>query len=277
MPAEILLKDLLEAGCHFGHQSRRWHPKMKPYLFGVRDGVHIFDLAKTKEKLQEAVEFVHKTAANGGTIVFVGCKRQAAAIVKEEAVRAGMPFANQRWLGGTITNWEQIKRMLNRLKEYKEKQESGEFSKYTKKENLLISREVARLEKTIGGLTALKNLPDALLVVDVKNEAVAVAEAVKRHIPVVAIVDSNSNPEIVDFPIPANDDAVGSITFVMGKLTDAIKEGREAWEKKNKKAAEEAARAKEPQSEAAKEPVKKVAKKLVKKIQEKPKKKISKK
>jgi len=239
MADEIILKDLLEAGCHFGHQSRRWHPKMKPYIFGVREGVHIFDLAKTREKLVEAVEFVRKVASEGGVIVFVGTKRQAAAVIKEESAKAGMPWVAGRWLGGTLTNWEQIKRMIDRLQELKKKKAEGEFEKkYTKKENLLIDREVIRLEKAVGGLVSMTEIPEALLVVDIRTETVAVAEANKVKIPVVAVIDSNSNPDLVEYPIPGNDDAVGSVKFIVGKLAEAIKDGREMWQKKQQSEAE---------------------------------------
>lgn len=261
---EITLQQLLEAGCHFGHQSRRWHPKMSPFLYGAKDGVHIFDLAKTKEKLDQAINFVHQLAAEGKVIVFVGCKRQAGAVIKEEAKKAGMPYVSNRWIGGTMTNWEQIKKRLNKLKTDKEKVASGEYAeKYTKKENLLIARSITKLEKFLGGLSEMKAIPDALLVVDIKAEEVAVAEANRLEIPVVAIVDSNSNPDTVSYPIPANDDAVGSIKFLVGALAEAIKQGREAWERKTQTATSE------PKSEKTAKTTKKVAKKLVKKIKAK--------
>ena len=265
MSTEITLKDLLEAGCHFGHQSRRWHPKMAEYLFGVKDSVHIFDLAKTKTKLEEAVEFARKVASEGGIIIFVGCKRQAAAVIKEEAKNAGMPYVNSRWLGGTMTNWDQIKRRLDKMKTDKEKLASGEYAeKYTKKENLLIGREVIKLEKFLGGLATLKGIPDALVVVDIKAEEVAVKEAIKLGIPVIAIVDSNSNPETVSYPVPANDDSVGSIKYLISIIASAIKDGKDAWERKNQTVANETNKTTE-----VKKSVSKVAKKLVKKIKAK--------
>jgi len=235
MATKISLKDLLEAGAHFGHQAARWNPKMKPYLYTVRDGVHVFDLAKTKEGLEEAAAFVKTTAAKGGKIVFVGTKRQAAAIVMEEAKKAGVPFVCQRWLGGTITNWEQIKKSIDKLTEMSEKREKGEYKKYTKKEQLLLDREIARLEKFFGGLVGLKELPEAIFVVDTKREETAVKEANQKGIKVVAIVDSNSDPDLVDYVIPANDDAVGAVKLVVGAIAEAAKEGREKFAKKRAK------------------------------------------
>lgn len=237
--AKISLKDLLEAGCHFGHQAQRWHPKMKDYLFGVRDGIHIFDLAKTKEYLDETVDYVEKLTKEGGTIVFIGTKRQAEAVIQEEARKAGMPFVSERWMGGIITNWEQIKKSIERLLEMKEKREKGEYKKYTKREQLLLDREIAKLEKFFGGLVDLKNLPEAIFVVDIKKEIAAVREANKKGIPIVAIVDSNSDPNLVDYVIPANDDAVGSIKLIVSAIAEAAKKGKETWEKKEKKKTKE--------------------------------------
>lgn len=235
--AKVSLKALLEAGAHFGHQAARWNPKMKPYLYTARDKIHIFDLAKTKEGLEKAAAFVKTTAAKGEKIVFVGTKRQAKAIVKEEAKKANMPWVSERWLGGTITNWEQIKKNINKLIEMREKRKEGEYKKYTKKEQILIGREIARLERFFGGLVGLKDLPAAIFVVDIKKEETAIREANRKGIPVVAIVDSNSNPDLVDYVIPANDDAVGSIKLIVGAIAEAAKKGREAFEKKAKKSA----------------------------------------
>ncbi len=228
---EISLKDLLEAGCHFGHQSRRWHPKMQPYLYGAREGVHIFDLVKTKEGLEAAATFARDTAAKGGKIVFVGSKRQAKDIIIEEAKGAGMPYVAERWLGGIMTNWEQIKKSVDKLKDLKTKKAIGEFKKYTKKENLLIDREIVKLERFVGGLVDLTQLPEALFIVDIKKEAAAVAEALQKEIPTIAIVDSNCDPTPIDFVIPANDDATGSIKFIVQTIAQAIKEGKEKWSK----------------------------------------------
>jgi small subunit ribosomal protein S2 len=235
MATKISLKDLLEAGAHFGHQARRWHPKMEPYLFGVRDGIHIFDLAKTKEGLEEAMAFVKKITSEGGLVIFVGTKRQAQAIIKEEAKKASMPFVDNRWLGGTLTNWEQIKKRIEKLVEMKTNREKGEYKKYTKKEQLLIDREIEKLEKKLGGLVSLEGMPAALFVVDTKKEESAVKEANKKGIPVVAIVDSNSNPDLIDYVIAANDDAVGTIKLIVSLIGEAAKKGREAFAKKVKK------------------------------------------
>jgi len=233
--SKISLKDLLEAGCHFGHQARRWHPKMKPYLYAVRDGIHIFDLAKTKEGLDEACEYLRKLTVAGKTVVFVGTKRQAKAIIKEEAKKAGTPFVAERWLGGVITNWDQLKKSIRKLTEMKEKKEKGEYKKYTKKEQILIDREIARLEKLFGGLESLEELPEAIFVVDTKKEEAAVREANQKGIAVVAIVDSNSNPDLIDYIIPANDDAVGSIKIIVEAVAAAVQKGKEAAKKKGKK------------------------------------------
>lgn len=231
---KIELKDLLDAGCHFGHQSQRWNPKMDAYLYGVRDGVHIFDLAKTKEGLEKAADFVKNLVASGGQIIFVGTKRQAQAIIKEEALRVGMPFVAERWLGGLLTNFEVIKKSIDKLEDLKAQKASGELKKYTKKENILIDREIARLERFFGGLVDLEELPAALFVVDVKKEQSALREAVRKEIPVVAVVDSNTDPDLVDWVIPANDDAIGSIKLIVSVMSQAVLAGKKEKEKKNK-------------------------------------------
>lgn len=223
---KISLKDLLEAGCHFGHQARRWNPKMEPYIYLKREGVHIFDLGITAEKLKEAMEYVRDLVAQGKTIVFVGTKRQAAPIVKEEAEKCGTPYVSVRWLGGTMTNWEQIKKSLDRLKDLEEKKEEGEFKKYTKKENVLIDREIEKLERFFGGLRALKDIPEAIFVVDVKKEIAVIKEAKRKEVTVVGMVDTNADPDIVDYMIPANDDAVSSIKLVVAKMAEAVADGK---------------------------------------------------
>ena len=231
--AEISLQELLEAGVHFGHQPQRWCPRMKPYLYGKREGVHIFDLIKTKKMLEEACDFVSKSVAAGKVIIFVGTKRQAAPIIVEEAKRADVPYVSQRWLGGSVTNWEQIKRSIDKLAKMKSEKEAGDYGKFTKKENLLIDREIARLEKFFGGLSALKKNPDILFIVDIKREEAAVKEAKKKEIPIVAIVDSNSDPRPIDYVIPANDDAVRSVKLIVTLIADAVIEGRRISEKKS--------------------------------------------
>jgi small subunit ribosomal protein S2 len=229
---KIGLKDLLDAGCHFGHQAQRWNPKMAPFLYGVRDNVHIFDLVKTKEGLEEAAKFAKELVSKGGKIIFVGTKRQAQAIIKEEALRAKMPFINERWLGGLLTNFDNLKKSIDKLKDLKTKKASGELEKYTKKENILIDREIARLERFFGGLVDLKELPVALFIIDIKKEQAALREAVKKNIPVIAIVDSSGNPDLVDWIIPANDDAVGSVKLIVSFIAEAIIKGQETTEKK---------------------------------------------
>ena len=231
---EISLKDLLEAGAHFGHQSSRWNPKMKPYLYGVKDSVHVFDLAKTKEGLEKACQFVQELTAKGGTIVFVGTKRQAQAIIIEEAKKAGMPYVSQRWLGGTLTNWERIKKSIDKLNEMKEERKKGEYKKYTKREQLLLDRKIGRLEKFFGGLSALKAPPEALFIVDTQKEGLVVKEAKKKKITVVGLVDSNADPDLVDYIIPSNDDAVAAIKLVVAAIAVAAKEGKEIYDKKSK-------------------------------------------
>jgi small subunit ribosomal protein S2 len=233
--SEISLEALLEAGCHFGHQSRRWNPQMEPYLYGVREGVHVFDLVKTKENLEEALDFVKEVTAKGGEVLFVGTKRQAKAVIKEEAKKIGAPFVSERWLGGTITNWGQIKKSIKKLHDLREKKEEGEFEKYTKKENILIDREIARLERFFGGLTNLDSLPEAIFIVDVKKEKAAAREARMRGIKVIGIVDSNADPDLVDSIIPANDDAIASIKLIVEAMAGAVRGGKELFEKKKKK------------------------------------------
>jgi len=231
MATEISLKDLLEAGSHFGHQSKRWNPKMKPYLYGVRDGIHIFDLVKTKEGLDSALAFVHKAAAEGKIIAFVGTKRQAEAIVTEDAKKIGVPYISHRWMGGIITNWEQLKKSIDRLLSLTEKREKGELKKYTKREQLLFDREIMKLERFFGGLKELKQPPDILFIVDVKKEDSAVREAKRKGLPVVGIVDTNSDPDLIDYVIPANDDAIGSIKLIVDAVANAVGEGKAAYEK----------------------------------------------
>lgn len=225
---DITLEELLEAGCHFGHQARRWNPQMAPYIYGEREGIHVFDLAKTREGLLEAAEALGRVASQGGTILFVGTKRQAKDIVREAAVRAGMPHVTTRWLGGTLTNFEQIRRSTDRLLEMKKKREAGEYKEYTKHERLLIDREIDELERKFGGITSLTKLPDMLFILDTHEEKKAVLEANKTGIPIVGVVDTNSDPSLVAYPIPANDDAVKSIALIVEFITKAIEEGKVA-------------------------------------------------
>lgn len=224
--SNISLQQLLEAGCHFGHQTIRWNPKMKRYIFAAREGVHIFDLAKTKEGLEAASAFVKATASQGGKILFLGTKRQAREIVEEVAKKVGMPYVSERWLGGTITNWEQIKKSLDKLGEMKQAREAGEYKDYTKKEQLLLDREIAKLERFLGGLVGMESLPEAIFIVDVKKEIAAALEAQRRGIKVIGMVDTNSDPDLADFVIPVNDDATKSIGLVVERIGEAVEEGK---------------------------------------------------
>ena len=226
------MQDLLEAGVHFGHQVRRWNPKMKPFIFGAREGIHVIDLAQTVDKLEEACQFVKKVAEAGGIIIFVASKKQARAIVGEEAKRAGAKWATERWIGGLLTNWEQTHTNIKKLADLKAKKEAGEFAERTKRENLLIDRKIAKLERFYGGCEGLEKLPDAVFVVDVKKEENACREAKKRGVPVVAICDTNSNLALVDFPIPGNDDATRAIKILTAAVADAYLEGAKIFEKK---------------------------------------------
>ncbi|OGV91807.1 30S ribosomal protein S2 [Microgenomates group bacterium RIFCSPLOWO2_01_FULL_46_13] len=222
----IDLKELLEAGCHFGHQARRWNPKMVSYIYTTRDGVSIFDLAKTAQCLVEAMTYVRDWVKDGKDIVFVGTKRQAQAIVKEEAIKVGAPFISERWLGGLLTNWNEIEKRLNRLRTMRQDREAGLYKKYTKKENVLIDREIAKLDRFLGGIDSLKAAPEALFIIDTHKEIVAVREASQKNIPIVGIVDSNADPYPVTKVIPANDDAVRSIKLIVAKIAEAYADGK---------------------------------------------------
>lgn len=227
------MQELLEAGVHFGHQVRRWNPKMKPFIFTAREGVHVIDLEKTFSKLTEACDFVKKLGEEGKTIIFLGSKKQARAPVAEEAVRCGAKFITERWIGGLLTNWEQTSKNIKKLSELLSKKEAGEFKNRTKKENLLIDREIAKLEKLYGGLRGLEKLPDAIYIVDVRKEENAAREAGKKAIPVVAIADTNVDLSLIDWPIPGNDDAIKAIRIITAAVADSYLEGRKAYERKS--------------------------------------------
>jgi len=211
---------------HFGHKTSRWHPKMAPFIFGARSDVHIIDLEKTQTMMQDALEFLKGVAARGGLVLFVGSKSQAKSIVRKYAEQVGMPYVTERWLGGTLTNFAQIKKSLKRLKTLREQMEKGELRKYTKKERLLLQRELNDLEKKIGGIQNLERLPEAVFVIDIRTEKTAVAEAYDTKTKVVATCDSNVNPSKVDYIIPANDDAVKSIEMICHLAAEAIEEGK---------------------------------------------------
>src|SRR3989344_2687363 len=219
---DVSLQQLLEAGCHFGHQSRRWNPAMADYIYATRDRVHIFDLVKTKKGLDEAAKFAKQLVSEGKQVLFVGTKRQAQEIATAAAKRAGMPYVTERWLGGTLTNFDQISRRIAKLKEQRERRASGELKKYTKKEQLLIDKEIAKLERFLGGLETMLVKPAALFVIDTHRENVAVREAVKMGIPVIGMVDTNGDPKLVNYVIPVNDDALKSIELIVNTMADAI-------------------------------------------------------
>ncbi len=226
MSPVVTMKALLESGVHFGHHTNKWNPKMRPYIFTERNGIHILDLQQTVNLLDEAYEFVRDRIIEGGSILFVGTKRQAQDTIREEAERCGMPYVNERWLGGTITNWTTIQQRTFELERLERMRDSGELDLLTKKENLMIAREIARLEKRLSGVRNMKQLPDILFVVDVMREDTAVHEANLKDIPVVAMVDTNCDPKDVDYIIPSNDDAIRAIKLIVGKIADAVMEAK---------------------------------------------------
>ena len=225
--AVVSMKQLLEAGVHFGHQTRRWNPKMAPYIFTERNGIYIIDLQKTVRKLDEAYSFVRDVAANGGEILFVGTKKQAADSIKEEADRCGMHYVNARWLGGMLTNFKTIQKRIEHLAQLRKMEEDGTFELLPKKEVVKLKLEIEKLEKFIGGIKKMKALPAALFIVDPKKEKIAVSEARKLHIPIVAIVDTNCDPDEVDYVIPGNDDAIRAVKLIAGAMANAVLEGRQ--------------------------------------------------
>jgi small subunit ribosomal protein S2 len=223
--AVISMKALLETGVHFGHRTRRWHPKMAPYIFTERKGVHIIDLQQTIAALTEACELVQDTTAAGGAVLFVGTKRQAQATIAQEAERCGMPYVNLRWLGGTLTNWKTIRQRIDYLHGLEARRERGDFALLPKKEALDKQREIEKLNKRLGGIKEMRDLPAMLFVVDIQREATAVSEADKLGIPIIAMADTNCNPDPIDYVIPANDDAIRAIRLITAKITDAVLEG----------------------------------------------------
>lgn len=225
--AVVSMKQLLEAGVHFGHQTRRWNPKMKPYIFTERNGIYIIDLQKTVKMIDEAYEFVRNLSANGGTVLFVGTKKQAQEAVAEEATRCGMFYVNQRWLGGMLTNFVTIKGRIQRLRQLEEWAENGYFERLPKKEVNRLLREKEKLEKYLGGIKGMNDLPSALFVVDPRKEDIAVTEARRLGIPIVGIVDTNCDPDKVDYVIPGNDDAIRAVKLITARIADAVIEGRE--------------------------------------------------
>jgi small subunit ribosomal protein S2 len=245
----VTMKELLEAGVHFGHQVKRWNPKMKKYIFGERNDIHIIDLQKTMKGIEEAYGFVRGTAASGAPILFVGTKKQAQDSIASESARAGAFFVNQRWLGGMLTNYSTIRKSIDRLKKIEAMKENGTYSVLTKKEVAGLEKERVKLEKNLSGIKDMEKLPGAVVIIDPKKEKISVAEARKLYIPVVALVDSNCDPDEVDHIIPGNDDAIRAIALITRKMADAIIEGTEEMEKR--KAVEAAKAAKVAAEEAA--------------------------
>jgi len=246
------MKQLLEAGVHFGHQTRRWNPKMAPYIYMERNGIYIIDLQKTVKKLEEAYNFVRDTTAEGGTLLFVGTKKQAQDAVREEAERVGMYFVNARWLGGMLTNFKTMRTRIDRLAQLRKMQEDGTFDILPKKEVIKLTNEITKLEKYLGGVKEMKKLPSALFIVDPRKERNAIAEARKLHIPIVAIVDTNCDPDEIDYVIPGNDDAIRAIKLISQAMANAVVEGRQGEDAAPAESAEtvEAAEAAPAEAEA---------------------------
>ena len=242
----ISMKQLLEAGVHFGHQTRRWNPKMAEYIYTERNGIYIIDLQKTVKGLEKAYDFVREVSKGGGSILFVGTKRQAQEPIRDEALKAGQYYINQRWLGGLLTNFATIRRRVQRMTELQQMEADGSINKYPKKEIAQLGKEREKLEKYLLGIKDMKNVPDALFIIDPRRETIAVLEAHKLGIPVIAIVDTNCDPDVIDYPIPGNDDAIRAIELVVGLMANAFIEGRQGQDARG--AQEEAAA--EPETEA---------------------------
>ena len=226
MAPVVSMKQLLDAGVHFGHQTRRWNPKMKRFIHGERSGIHIIDLRQTLGQIENAYSFVRDTVADGGTLLFVGTKKQAQDSIQDYAERANMPYVNQRWLGGMLTNFETISKRVNKMLEYERGQRSGEFDAMIKKEALLKSRELTKLQRNLGGIRSMQKVPDAIFILDTRKEHIAVTEANKLGIPIIAVVDTNCDPDLIQFVIPGNDDAIRSGEIMTRIMSDAVVEGR---------------------------------------------------
>ena len=247
----ITMKQLLEAGVHFGHQTRRWNPKMKEFIFGERNGIYIIDLQKSLKLFREAISFVYELGAQGKTILFLGTKRQAQEVVQEEALRCGMYFVNQRWLGGLLTNFETIQKSIKRFRELEAMRTSGQYELFSKKEIARYERERKKLERNLAGIKEMSRLPDALFVIDTKKEAIAVREARKLGIPIIGIADTNCDPDEVDYIIPGNDDALRAIRLITSTIAQAFLDGRAVYEARQKELAEEMERQRQQQAAAA--------------------------
>jgi small subunit ribosomal protein S2 len=242
----ISMKQLLEAGVHFGHQTRRWNPKMAPFIFMDRNGIHIIDLQQTVTRLNDEYKFVEHVAAEGGTILFVGTKKQAQEAVAEEATRCGMYFVNHRWLGGMLTNFQTIQFRIRYLRELETRRERGDFDRLPKKEVQRLQDDIVRLERVLGGIKDMRRLPNAIFIIDTRKERTAVLEARRLDIPIIALADTNSDPDEIDYPIPANDDAIRAVRLLCAKIADAVIEGRRELEAQQKDS--------EPEGEEAEEP-----------------------
>lgn len=226
MPSKVTMRELLETGVHFGHRTQKWNPKMAPFIYTARNGIHIIDLRQTFTNLNAFYDMVVEIARKNGTVLFVGTKRQAQDTIAAEAVRCGMPYVNQRWLGGTLTNWRTIKERIETLKKLEIRREKGEFKLLTKREALMLEREIAKLQERLGGIREMRRLPDLVVVVDTKREETAVREANSLNIPVMALADTNADPDSIDYIIPGNDDAMRAIKLVVSAIADAVLEGK---------------------------------------------------
>ncbi|HBX10963.1 MAG TPA: 30S ribosomal protein S2, partial [Candidatus Microthrix parvicella] len=226
MAPVVTMKELLDAGVHFGHQTRRWNPKMQRFIYGERNGIYLIDLRQTLERVRDSYIFVRDLVADGGSVMFIGTKKQAQDSVQSYAERCGMPYVNERWLGGMLTNFETISKRIKKMKEYQRMRDSGEFEAMPKKEALLLTRELAKLERYLGGIRDLESLPDAVFILDTKKEDIAVTEANKLGLPIVAVVDTNCDPDIITYVIPGNDDAIRSGSLMSRVISDAVNEGR---------------------------------------------------
>ncbi len=224
--SDSMLEELLEAGAHLGHRAERWNPKIAPYIFDVREGVHIFDLEKTRDGLIAACDAIRARIASGKVVLLVGTKTQAKGVIVDVAKKTGMPYVGERWIGGFLTNFPQIKRSIDKLHKMKEEREAGEYKKFTKKEQLLIDRQIARFEKVLGGMAMVKEVPDSIFIVDLVRERTALAEAIKLGLTTFAIVDTNTDPTHIDYPIPANDDSVKAVLYIVEKFGEAIESGK---------------------------------------------------
>jgi small subunit ribosomal protein S2 len=229
MPSKLSIKDLLEAGAHFGHQTRRWDPKMKPYIFIERNGIHIIDLQKTLDCAQRAYDAIKATVERGESVLFVGTKKQAKLVVQEEALRCGQFHVTERWLGGMLTNFSTIRRSLQRMKDLRKMHQDGTIEQLSKKERSRVAKELGKLEKSLSGIADLERVPGLIYVIDTKKEEIAVKEAGKLGVPIVGVVDTNADPNLIDFPVPGNDDALRSIRLFTAMVADAVLEGRERW------------------------------------------------